>query len=205
MRQKVTHLSFHGPLFLLTLLTHSGWTRAQLKRPHSTVVVSLSQRLSHSCISMMLWGYEAMGPEVYNPMRHEAIKRKVVRNEVMRHKAIKLWGCDAWSIGHGPFSMIHGPLSMVHSPWFKSMLAWSIVHACMMYGPWPMVHGPWSPPLPLSSYLIDSLFGLLLLCAVKWLIQPVVICLSRRLAHACLSMSTWDMRSWDTRLWDIRL
>ena len=31
-----------------------------------------------------------MGPEVYNPMRHEAIKRKVVRYEVMRHKAIKL-------------------------------------------------------------------------------------------------------------------
>ena len=32
---------------------------------------------------MMLCGYEAMGPEVYKPVRHEAIKRKAVRNKVM--------------------------------------------------------------------------------------------------------------------------
>ena len=45
------------------------------------------------------------------------------------------------------------------------------------------------PALPLSRYLLGEAVELQRLKIVIWLILPVVICLSQRLSHACLSMN----------------
>jgi hypothetical protein len=59
------------------------------------------------------------------------------------------------------------------------------------------VRSPGAPPYPVTKYLFHPVIravGQPRRTIVTWLILPVVICLSQRLSHACLSISNYTAK-----------